>query len=111
MGGKAKPGALRKHATTRQELRRQKHDAYHPPARHGRRNRHAKARYRPPNRDFLLRVRRGELGYEELLSMAEDKIRTIEAHFAELDLPEQPDFTTVNALLIRMRQEVYASSW
>lgn len=63
---------------------------------------------RRPNRDFLLRVRRGEFSYEELLAMAEDKIRTIEARFAESDLPEQPDFALVNALLIQMRQAVYA---
>jgi hypothetical protein len=62
---------------------------------------------RRPNRDFLLRVRRGEFSYEELLTIAEDKIRTIEARFAESDLPEQPDFAMVNALLIRMRRAVY----
>jgi hypothetical protein len=71
---------------------------------------HKRVIVRRPNRDYLMRVRRGEFSYEELLAMAEDKIRTIEAHFAESDLPEQPDFTTVNELLVRMRKEVYASA-
>ena len=64
---------------------------------------------RRPNRDFLLRVRRGEFSYEELVAMAEEKVRRTAVLFAQSDLPEQPDFAAVNELLVRMRRAVYAA--
>ncbi|MES2730633.1 MAG: nucleotidyltransferase domain-containing protein [Bacteroidota bacterium] len=62
---------------------------------------------RRPNREFLLRIRAGEFSYEELVAMAEEKVQRIELLFAQTDLPEQPDFTTINNLLVQMRQTVY----
>jgi len=60
-----------------------------------------------PNREFLLQIRRGDFTYEELLAMAEEKVRRAEELFAQSDLPDQPDFATVNDLLVRMRREIY----
>jgi uncharacterized protein len=62
---------------------------------------------RRPNREFLLQIRRGDFTYDELLAMAEEKVRRTEVLFAQSDLPDQPDFATVNDLLVRMRREVY----
>lgn len=62
---------------------------------------------RRPNREFLLRVRRGDFSYEELLQMAEDKIARIDDLYHHSALPEKPDFETVNRLLVEIRREVY----
>jgi uncharacterized protein len=64
---------------------------------------------RRPNREFLLQIRRGDFTYEELLVMAEEKVRRTEELFAQSDLPDQPDFAMVNDLLVRMRREIYRS--
>jgi uncharacterized protein len=64
---------------------------------------------RRPNREFLLQIRRGDFTYEELLVMAEEKVRRTEELFAQSDLPDQPDFAIVNDLLVRMRREIYRS--
>ncbi len=62
---------------------------------------------RRPNRDFLLQIRRGDFSYEELLQMAEEKIERIDRVFAQSTLPDQPDFQTINQLLVEVRREVY----
>lgn len=62
---------------------------------------------RRPDREFLLRVRRGEFSYEELLGMAEEKLEQIEGQYAQSALPEQPDYGQVNRLLVEMRRTVY----
>lgn len=62
---------------------------------------------RRPNRDFLLRIRRGEFTYEALVAMAAEKVQRIEQLFAQSDLPDQPDFATVNDLLVRMRRQCW----
>lgn len=46
---------------------------------------------RRPNRDWLMRVRNGEFGYEELLQMAEERIAEVHELFAKSDLPLVPD--------------------
>jgi hypothetical protein len=62
---------------------------------------------RRPNRDFLLRVRRGDFSYEELVQLAEEKIARMDDLYRNSPLPEKPDFETVNRLLVEMRREVY----
>ncbi|MFT4973216.1 MAG: putative nucleotidyltransferase, partial [Saprospiraceae bacterium] len=46
---------------------------------------------RRPNRDFLLKIRKGDFEYQELLERAEAKIAEIETLYTKSDLPEQPD--------------------
>jgi len=68
---------------------------------------HKKIIVRRPNREYLLRIRRGEFSYEELVVLAEEKIRKIEELFAVSALPEQPDEEQINHFLVKLRREWY----
>jgi len=59
------------------------------------------------DKDFLLKIRNGEFLYDELVKMANVKIARIETLFAKSDLPEMPDESAVNELLIQMRKYLY----
>jgi len=58
---------------------------------------------RRPNREYLLRVRAGEFTYEELVELAEAKLKEVQSAFAIADLPEEPDRKKVNRLLVEIR--------
>jgi len=60
-----------------------------------------------PNRDFLLKIRRGEFGYEELVAQAETLVTRVEAAFAASALPEAPNQEAAEQLLIRTRRAWY----
>ena len=62
---------------------------------------------RRPDRDFLLRVRRGEFTYAELVARAEALLDQVDAAFAASNLPEAPDPKAAEALLIRVRRAWY----
>jgi hypothetical protein len=62
---------------------------------------------RRPNRDFLLAVRRGDFSYAELLEMAEERMGRMDDLYRASSLPDQPDYNTVNQLLVEVRSEVY----
>lgn len=66
-----------------------------------------KINVRRPERDFLLRIRAGEFSYEDLLQQAEEKIATVNTLFNLSDLPEAPDATTVEELLVDIREKFY----
>jgi hypothetical protein len=68
---------------------------------------HQKVIVRRPNRNFLLQIRRGEFSYEELVSMAEEKKGQMEDLYKQSLLPNQPDYTAVNELLIKIRKKWY----
>lgn len=59
------------------------------------------------DRDFLLRIRNGAFGYEQLLEMAEAKIENMKTLYAASDLPDHPDPGLAEQLLIRIRAEFY----
>ncbi len=59
-----------------------------------------------PNREFLLKIRRGEFDYQELVEMAEEKAHQIEVLFAKSDLQDEPDKKKVNEVLVEMRREL-----
>ena len=59
------------------------------------------------DRDFLFKIKTGEFLYDELVQMANEKIAKIEELFAQSDLPDQPDETAVNELLIKTREYLY----
>lgn len=62
---------------------------------------------RRPNRDFLLKIRKGDFEYEELLKLAEAKIAEIEVLYAKSDLPDKPNLVKINQLLIKIREVWY----
>lgn len=63
-----------------------------------------KVNVRRHDRDFLLKIRNGEFLYEELLNQANEKTKRIVELFAKSDLPEKPNITTINKLLVRLRE-------
>lgn len=66
-----------------------------------------KIHVRRPDREFLMKVRSGHFLYEDLVTMAEERVQMISELFAKSDLPETPDEKQANELLIRMREELY----
>ena len=64
---------------------------------------------RSPNVDFLMKVRRGEFEYDDLLKIAEEKMRVISEAYAQCDLPQDVDFYAVNEVLAEMREKIYFS--
>ncbi|SDX44928.1 DNA polymerase beta superfamily protein [Hymenobacter psychrophilus] len=63
---------------------------------------------RRPNREFLLRVRRGEFEYEQLIAEADALVAQVDAAFASSTLPEIPDHKAAEQLLVRVRRQWYA---
>ncbi len=62
---------------------------------------------RRPNRDFLLSIKAGELEYESLLKMAEEKQLEMEAAFDQSSLPEEPDVAFIHQLTYELRDQLY----
>jgi hypothetical protein len=62
------------------------------------------------DRDFLLSIRNGGFEYDELIEMVEMKMKTIEALYAQSDLPETPDVAKAEELLIKIREKFYGNS-
>jgi hypothetical protein len=60
-------------------------------------------RIRRPNRDFLLQIRAGEFSYDDLVARAEALHATLPEAFAASALPDAPDRTAINRLLIEIR--------
>lgn len=57
--------------------------------------------------DFLLAIRRGEFGYEELVQQAQEQIQNLDHLFAKSKLPKQPDMDQINQRLVSIREEWY----
>jgi len=60
------------------------------------------------NREELLAIRSGRYTYEDLLSMADDKLLSIHDAFKRSDLPDEPNAGAVEQLLIDLRVNVYS---
>ncbi|MFC4995264.1 DNA polymerase beta superfamily protein [Rubritalea tangerina] len=60
-------------------------------------------RVRRPNVEFLMRVRSGEMDYNDLLDIAEQKMASVREAYAQCSLPEEPDFAKTNETLMEMR--------
>ena len=72
--------------------------------------RYKKVNVRRPEREWLLKVRAGEFSYEELLSMAEERIELVNDLFKDADLPDQPDFGTAELKLGEIRESIYSGT-
>jgi hypothetical protein len=58
-----------------------------------------RVRFDGADRDFLLSVRAGAFGYEELVARAEEKVCALEAAQPQCGLPSEPDEAMVDGLL------------
>jgi len=68
---------------------------------------HGTLQVRRPNREHLMAIRRGEFEYETLMAQAEDKLLEIDRLFAKSSLPELPDKSKIERLLISVRVDWY----
>ena len=59
------------------------------------------------NREFLLSIKMGDFGYDELLNQAEKKLESIEKVYKNANLPDTPDIDAINKLLIQTRKAWY----
>jgi hypothetical protein len=60
-----------------------------------------------PNREELLKIRKGDFNYEELIQRANNRINNIEELFKKSDLPDEPDFKYAEELLLKIRKHFY----
>lgn len=65
-------------------------------------------RVRRPNREFLLDIRSGRFGYEQLVEWAEQRMARIDKLFDQSPLPEEPSLPKINRALVEMREELYS---
>ncbi|BDS13801.1 nucleotidyltransferase domain-containing protein [Aureispira anguillae] len=66
-----------------------------------------KIRVKRPNREQLLKIRKGEFEYQELINQAKAKISRIDALFDQSPLPMAPDKEKIEQLLVQIRTEFY----
>lgn len=62
-----------------------------------------------PDREFLLDIKAGKFEYDQLLKMAEEKQKEMEASFKTSRLPEKPDIKVINQLVAQLRDKFYKS--
>ncbi|MBL6448485.1 nucleotidyltransferase domain-containing protein [Fulvivirga sp. 29W222] len=62
---------------------------------------------RREDREYLLKVKNGYWSYDDLISSAQIKIDQIERCYQDSDLPEFPDVSKLDAILINMRKQFY----
>ncbi len=66
-----------------------------------------KLKVKREDREYLLKIKKGEFQYEELLEIAEKKIANIEFIYESSHLSESPDYDKLNSLLITIRDTCY----
>ncbi len=69
--------------------------------------REGKINVRRNDRDFLLDIKSGNFEYNDLVSMANEKIERIDELYLKSDLPDAPEIEKVEELLITLRMESY----
>ncbi len=62
---------------------------------------------RRPDREFLLKIKTGEFEYEELVTMATEKLTRLKDIYTQSALPEKPDVGQINQLLVELRKHLY----
>jgi hypothetical protein len=62
---------------------------------------------RRPERDYLLKIRAGEFLYDDLVKQAEEKIQGINELFKVSDLPEVPEPSYAESILVEIRETIY----
>ncbi|MEM6738311.1 MAG: nucleotidyltransferase domain-containing protein [Bacteroidota bacterium] len=65
---------------------------------------------RREDRDYLLRIKKGEFQYGELVELAETKIDSINEAYENSSFPDQPDFDELNTVLVEMRRGFYSKN-
>lgn len=66
-----------------------------------------KLNVRREDRGYLLRIKKGEFQYDELVAITETKIASIHEAYQKSDLPDQVDVNLLERLLIEVRKAYY----
>lgn len=61
---------------------------------------------KPDNRDFLFSIRYGQLPYEDIIKIVEDKKQEMDEVFDNSDLPDKIDINKINELILNIRNNV-----
>jgi hypothetical protein len=69
--------------------------------------RDGKLNIRRANRQQLLNIKSGNIDYNELLVMADTLMENISSYAAASNLPEKPDITLAESILVEMRKKLY----
>ena len=69
----------------------------------------AKVIVKRPNREELLAIRSGDFDYDELIVMAEAQLDKVERAYQTSTLPEQPNKTELEQILIEIRKAWYGN--
>lgn len=69
--------------------------------------REGRVNVRRKDREQLLQIRAGEFLYEDLVNQAEDKIQLVDELFKKSDLPDTPDNSVGDSLLVEIRVTIY----
>jgi uncharacterized protein len=69
--------------------------------------REGKVNVRRSNREELLAIRKGAFDYDTLIAQAEAKLAQIDAAFDVCTLPDMPDMTKIEPVLIEIRKKWY----
>jgi len=62
------------------------------------------------DREFLLRIRRGEFEYDDLMQMVEEKMQKIDDLYQKSDLQDEPDPAKAEQLLVQIREQFYKNA-
>jgi uncharacterized protein len=68
---------------------------------------HHEIRVHREDREYLLKIKRGEFAYDELMQIVEEKRSRIEELYSKSTLPEKPDIKKIEHLLVQIRSEFY----
>jgi uncharacterized protein len=60
------------------------------------------------DRDFLIKIRKGEFEFDELMEMVEEKMDKIKMLYEKSELPDKPDTKHAENILIETRKRFYA---
>lgn len=62
---------------------------------------------RRPNRDFLMKIRKGEMDYEKILRLSEELLQKSDHLFEQSNLPNKPDLKKAKETEIEIRKKFY----
>ncbi len=62
---------------------------------------------RRPNREFLLKIRNGELGYDEILDLSEGLLKQSDEAFKVSNIRDKPDLNKARETEVKIRKEFY----
>lgn len=62
---------------------------------------------RRPDREWLLKIKKGEFEYDDLVKQAEERANRLDELYAKSKLPEQPDVEGLEKVLVEVREAFY----